>query len=68
MAEFDDGQIQYLVANLQSPEGRQFAQRYGAGRVTLLLFDGAGEMRDVVRGRTSADTLEGVFRRLVEQA
>ncbi|MEM1299123.1 MAG: hypothetical protein AAGH68_07555 [Pseudomonadota bacterium] len=63
---FEDTELQYLVANLQSAEGRQFANRYGAGRVTLLLFDATGEMRDVVQGRTSSQVLQGVFRRLAD--
>lgn len=63
---FKDTEIQYLVANLQSAQGRQFANRYGAGRVTLLLFDGKGQMRDVVQGRTSADALASRFRLLAD--
>ncbi|MEM7189150.1 MAG: hypothetical protein AAF439_06015 [Pseudomonadota bacterium] len=60
---FADGQLQYLVANLQSPEGREFATQYGAGRVTLLLFDGRGRLLDRVQGRTAEAVLIRRFER-----
>lgn len=59
----DEGSMNFLVANLATAEGRAFAQHYGAGSVTLLLFDGAGNLRDVVQGVSSEDYLEGAFRR-----
>lgn len=62
LCEFDAEEIQYLVANLDLPEGRRFAARHGAGRVTLLLFDGTGRMRRIITGRHSAEELERAFR------
>lgn len=35
LAELEDGSIQYLVANIKGPEGRQFANTHGVGHVTL---------------------------------
>ena len=60
---FAEGEIQYLVANLTSPEGRRFAGEHRAGRVTLLLFDGAGRLRDRVQGEQTEAILTEVFRR-----
>lgn len=64
LAELDDGAVQYLVANIKGPEGRQFANTHGVGHVTLLLFDGAGKRRDVIRGEQHSDYLLQFFKRL----
>ena len=64
---FQDGQVQYLVANLNDPVGRAFARDHGVGRVTLLLFDGRGKRVGMISGRRSADELEGTFRRYLAQ-
>ncbi|MEM1160023.1 MAG: thioredoxin family protein [Pseudomonadota bacterium] len=62
LEDFDDTSLQYLVANLASPEGREFGNKYAAGRVTLLLFDGEGRLRDRIQGRTSKEVLSARFR------
>lgn len=59
--EFEDDQLQYLVANLDHPDGRQFAAGYGVGRVTLLLFDGRGGMRRTITGAHTKEALVEVF-------
>lgn len=63
LENFDEDDIQYLVANLDSQDGRRFAGQYAAGRVTLLLFDGQGRLRDRVQGETPEPTLTAVFQR-----
>ena len=64
VAELEDGSVQYLVANIKGPEGRQFANTHGVGHVTLLLFDGAGKRREVIRGEQHSDYLLQIFKRL----
>ncbi len=64
LAEMEDGAVQYLVANIKAPEGRQFADTHGVGHVTLLLFDGKGRRREVIRGEQHSEYLLQVFRRL----
>ena len=66
LESFEDGQLQYLVADLNSDDGRKLAAQYGVGRVTLLLFDGRGRMRDIIQGRTSAEVLRTAFERHVQ--
>jgi thiol-disulfide isomerase/thioredoxin len=66
LENFEDGELQYLVADLNSDDGRKLAAQYGVGRVTLLLFDGRGRMRDMIQGRTSADVLRATFKRHVQ--
>ncbi|MEL7153038.1 MAG: hypothetical protein AAFN51_04440 [Pseudomonadota bacterium] len=64
LAEMEEGEVQYLVANIKGPEGRQFADAHGVGHVTLVLFDGEGRRRDVIRGEQHSAYLLQIFRRL----
>lgn len=66
ISRFDDGTIQFLVANIRLAEGRELAAAHGVGHVTLLLFDGEGRRRDVLVGRNRSEVLEGEFRRLIQ--
>jgi hypothetical protein len=68
LENFEAGEIQYLVANLNSPDGKAFADRHHAGRVTLLLFDAEGGMRQMITGRQSSEVLATALRRLVRRS
>ena len=59
---FDDGELQYLVANIRSDEGRGLALAHDVGHVTLLLFDADGERRHVLAGPNTSEYLEEAFR------
>ncbi|WP_299045731.1 hypothetical protein [uncultured Tateyamaria sp.] len=61
LRDFDDCGMTYLVADINTPEGAAFARRYNAPHVTLLLFDGAGELQRKVQGLQQAATLAEVF-------
>lgn len=53
---FDDCGLVYLVADIKTDEGARFAARYGVPHVTLLFFDGTGELIDTSHGmRQSAE-------------
>ncbi|MCG8360854.1 MAG: thioredoxin family protein [Kiloniellales bacterium] len=60
---FDDGELQYLVANIRTAEGKRLANAHRVGHVTLLLFDAEGRKRDVLVGPSTADILTRAFRR-----
>lgn len=62
---FDEGEVLYLIANTRTVDGTNFAARHGVPHVTLLLFDGAGRLRDTLRGPHQADELRPAFTRLV---
>lgn len=62
LCELEAGDVNYLVANLTMPDGRDFAREQGAGRVTLILFDGEGKRRRTITGRRSVEELRSVFR------
>ena len=61
LRDFDDCGITYLVADIKTPEGAAFARKYRVPHVTLLLFDGAGELHLTVQGLQNADRLAEVF-------
>lgn len=65
ISAFEDGSIQFLVANIRQPEGRRLAAAHGVGHVTLLLFDGRGRRRGVLAGNNQSDYLLSEFRRLI---
>jgi len=53
--------IRYRVADLTSMQGRAFADRHDAGKVTLLLFDGRGRLVERIEGVTPAESLRRTF-------
>ena len=61
LRDFDDCGIAYLVADIKTPEGAAFARRYNVPHVTLLLFDGEGQLHQQVQGLQQAARLAEVF-------
>lgn len=53
--------IQYRIADLTTNEGREFAQRYNVGKVTLLLFNETGKHVHTVQGVTPKEELISQF-------
>lgn len=62
LSNFEDGKLQYLVANIRSAEGRMLATAHGVGHVTLLLFDGNGKKTGTVVGPNTSRYLAERFR------
>ena len=63
MRQFGECDLLYLVADVSQPDGAAFANRHGVPHVTLLLFDGEGQRRDVLVGPNSSANLAHAFRR-----
>lgn len=61
LTHFDDDQLDYIVANIRTPEGSALAGRYGVSNVTLLLFDGKGELKQVLNGPQNSAFLRSSF-------
>lgn len=61
LKDLDACGLTYLVADIKTPEGAAFARRYNAPHVTLLLFDGAGDLKRTVRGLHDSPHLAEVF-------
>ncbi len=62
---FDEGDLQFLIANLTQTDGRALANRHNVGKITLLFFDGKGEKQTSLVGMETADNLEPIFARHV---
>lgn len=65
LAMFEDGQLDYVIANIRTDKGQAFANRYGVPHVTLLLFDGQGELKEVLQGQRGPYELRNHFRALL---
>ncbi|MEM6422388.1 MAG: hypothetical protein AAF698_07340 [Pseudomonadota bacterium] len=50
LAELEPDALEYVVANMNTPEGARYARLHGVGHVTLLLVDGQGEVQRVITG------------------
>ena len=66
LSEFDDDQLLYLVADIKTEQGLVFAGRFGVPHVTLLLFDGQGELVETLQGLRQAPELRTAFEQLVD--
>ena len=61
LKSFDKDALVYLVANIKQTQGQALAARYGVGHVTLLLFDGQGQLRQTLSGMRQSEELELLF-------
>ncbi len=61
LGNFDDDELQYLVANIRSTDGQAFANKYHVPHITILLFDGKGELTKILRGNNTRDFLRDEF-------
>tara|TARA_X000000368_G_C22644738_1_gene542623 strand:- start:22 stop:240 length:219 start_codon:yes stop_codon:yes gene_type:complete len=59
-----EGRIRFLVANLNSKEGRWFAEYHNVGKVTLLFFKPDGTKINSLNGEQEADFLRRIFNRV----
>ncbi|MGI9521805.1 MAG: hypothetical protein ACR2PG_09190 [Hyphomicrobiaceae bacterium] len=60
--QLNDPNVQYLVANIQSTSGQQFAAAHRVSHVTLVLLDGNGRRKAILRGNRSSRELYESFR------
>lgn len=63
---FQDGELDYVVANIRTAKGKTFQNRYGVPHVTLLLFDGKGDLQEVLQGQRGAYELRNRFQALLD--
>jgi len=61
LLSFEDGELEYLVANIKSKEGSELANKYFVPHVTLLLFDGSGSLVKILNGSHDSDFLRKEF-------
>lgn len=61
LSAFNQNDFEYLVANIRSKEGSDFANKYFVPHVTLLLFDGQGKLSKILNGSNKSDFLQTEF-------
>lgn len=66
LAMFEEGQLDYVIANIRTDKGKGFATRHGVPHVTLLLFDSRGELKEVLQGQRGQYELRKHFQSLLE--
>ena len=59
--DMDTDALCFLVANIRTPKGRDFANAHGVGHVTLLLLDGDGQVVEVMEGVRRKEELKRRF-------
>lgn len=67
LAGLDRDKPNYVIADIRTDKGARFANKYGAKHVTLLLFDKAGKLRQVINGQRGSNELQQAFTRLAER-
>lgn len=50
LGKIEDGQIQYVVANIRTEQGATLAGDLGVPHVTLVLYDAKGEVQEILQG------------------
>ena len=66
LSRFDEDKYEYMVANIKTHKGAQFAGKYGVPHVTLLLFDKRGKLIQIVRGPTTESIIDGALSALIK--
>jgi len=67
LSQFEDEKYEFLIADIMTQKGRQFSTKYRVPHVTLLLFDGAGNLKHVHQGMKTSEQLEPIFRRFLRK-
>ena len=62
-----DTPLQYRIADIKTPAGRNFQNTHGVQHVTLLLFDGKGKRKATLSGVKEADVLEKELDRFIRR-
>lgn len=65
LRDFGDDELDYVIANIRTPEGSLFAADHGVQHVTLLLFDAEGALQTVLSGQRHHTQLRDAFQRLL---
>lgn len=65
LESLDGDRPDYVIADIRTDKGLRFANKHGVQHVTLLLFDKAGNLRQVINGQRGSSELRQAFQRLV---
>jgi hypothetical protein len=54
--------VAFVLADLNTPEGRAFATRHDVGNTTLVFLDASGKRLETLQGIQEEDALRGKIR------
>ncbi len=58
LSEIDSDSVDYVIANIRTKKGRDFANSYRVPHVTLLLFDNKGRLKRTLSGQRQAEEIK----------
>lgn len=61
LREFGECDMLYLIADIKQDAGFDFQAKHNVPHVTLVLFDGAGEVQQVLTGMRDSEELKTIF-------
>jgi hypothetical protein len=61
LKQFENGELVYAIADITQIAGQVFARRHSVSHVTLVLFDGQGQVVNVLSGVRQKEELAQVF-------
>lgn len=61
LRDFGECDMLYLIADIKQDAGFAFQAKHNVPHVTLVLFDGAGEVQQVLTGMRDSDELKTIF-------
>lgn len=67
LSNVESEKLQYLVANIKTAQGQQFANQHNVPHVTLLLFDKRGKLENILQGVRQEEELTTVFNTLAQK-
>jgi hypothetical protein len=67
LSNFDDETVKYLVANIRTKKGLEFAQKYNVPHVSLLLFNKRGQLQNVLQGVRREEELTNVISTMIDK-
>ena len=66
LSDIDPEKIDYVVANIRTKKGRDFANSYRVQHVTLLLFDKKGKLKNTLYGERQAEEIKREIERVIK--
>lgn len=66
LSNFDDESVKFLVANIRTQKGLEFAQKHNVPHVSLLLFNKRGQLQNVLQGVRREEELTNVISTMID--
>ncbi len=68
VSNFEAEEVNFLVANVRTQKGREFANKYNVPHVTLLLFNKRGKLENILQGVRREEELTNIIGSLIAKS